>query len=131
DISNNKFTAKSLKYLSIFCKRVGVESINLEGNNILTDSNGNEDFLRWIKNIHASIPGLKTLNISNIGISESNLDAVKYLLGQPSLLENIDISKNKIKTSDLLELLSLPAFQANVSLSIETGKNNIRGIKKV
>lgn len=132
NLSNNKMTAKSLAHIAKFGQRVGLESLDISEQNFNLHTAESQTLLTiFLQNLHQTIPTLKKLNISHIGLGSRNIELLSPIMSHFSLLEEINIhQKTCTRYTDYQKLLKKEGFKQNLGLNhIETGKNSAKHIK--
>jgi hypothetical protein len=134
DLSDNNFSIKGLKALSLFCKKVNLETLILSDNhfNLAEQAHFTEIFKSFFSQLHQTMPALKKLEIKNIQLDAGSLNYLSPLFTQLSLLSYIDFSQNNLAPNSITKLLRNKAHLGNMSLElIVTGQNHHPQVEKL
>lgn len=134
NLSRNSITQNGLVALANFCRKVGVESLNISGNALCVQGNQYSDIKvgQFLATLHTNIPTLRVLNISNIGLMQKSLSLLSPLILNISLLEEVDAGQSTIKRSDAYaKFYNQPAFLNNLILRrFDMGNVNHKNIRE-
>lgn len=133
NLSRTNLSADSLEALSDFCRRVQIESLNISGNTLFDprDESSIPKLRKFITSLDYNIPTLKSLNISNIGLTSSSLSLLNPLIQNISLLEEIDACQTSIQNNmSYVNFYRNPDFLNNPFLKrFNMGKNGLNNIR--
>lgn len=132
DLSKNKLTAGSLQSVVQFCAQAEIESLDISDNALAPRNEAEKQaFTNFCQNIQKQVPTLKTLKLSDIGLTSQTMLLVRPLLHNKSQLTELDISQ-KAKLAPKYEMLiKSPEFQSNLCLTkLSIGSSQTTGIRK-